>query len=112
MARENGLKCALFGFRLLGTIWWSDYTTVTKAEYGTSKGELKVELPAVESGSVYLTVVDYEIITYKASSGTYKYSDKPVADPEGPITVMSSGGVDTVTIWKNNWQNSLFCVKI
>lgn len=77
----------------------NDIVIITKAEYSVNKSELKVEATSSDGGSVILTVVNYGDMTYKASTDTHKYSDKPVADPGQTITVMSSGGgLDTETV--------------
>jgi hypothetical protein len=70
----------------------NDIVIITKAEYSVNKSELKVEATSSDGGSVVLTVVGYGDMTYKASTDTHKYSDKPVADPGGTVIVTSSGG--------------------
>lgn len=76
-----------------------DIVEITKAEYSVKKSELKVEATSNKGGDVILTVVGYGDMTYKVSSDTHKYSDKPVADPGATITVTSTGGgEDTVTV--------------
>ena len=74
-----------------------DIVTVIKAEYSFSRSELKVEATSSKGGEVTLTVVGYGDMTYYAAQDMHKYSDKPVANPGGTITITSTGGGEDTT---------------
>ncbi|MHC4744683.1 MAG: hypothetical protein ACYS8Z_22440, partial [Planctomycetota bacterium] len=67
-----------------------DTVTITVAEYKVDRNELKVEATSSDQPNVTLTVVGYGVMDWKANK--YVYKEKPVADPGGTVTVISTGG--------------------
>ena len=69
--------------------------TITKAEWKSSKQELKVEAIS-DNSSATLTVVGYGTMSYDSKKGIWKFRQKNVSSPPSTVTVTSDfGGSDT-----------------
>ena len=79
-----------------------DVVTITKAQYNSRKGELKVEATSSEPGGVaVLTVEGYDdgVMTYDSRKNKYKFQTKSVSGNPGSVTVTSDlGGSDTAQV--------------
>ena len=72
-----------------------DTVTITKAEWSSSKKELKVEAVSTDP-SATLTVVGWGTMQYDSEKGIWKFRQKNVSSPPSTVTVTSDlGGSDT-----------------
>jgi hypothetical protein len=70
----------------------ADTVTITKAEYKSDKGELKVESLSSDGGNVTLTVVGFGNMTWKSDKNKYELKKTISGTPPCSVTVTSSGG--------------------
>lgn len=76
-----------------------DTITIIKVEYTVSRSQLNVEATSSYGSAVTLTVVGYGDMSWDSKKHKFKYKEKPVPDPGGSVTVIStSGGSANATV--------------